>query len=291
MDDPRKVLARHGLAAKKSWGQNFLHDRNVIERIVRAVAAVRDDVVVEIGAGLGTLTAALAGAEPRPRRIIAVERDPEMLAVLEAELASEIATERVSVVAGDAARFDWGAAAAEAGGRLVVVGNLPYQIASALILGIVQAGRAGAIARAVVMIQREMAERLVAVPGNRVYGRLTAMVGQYAEARVLFHVRPGSFHPAPQVISSVLALVPRPAPLAAVADAAAFEEVVKQVFATRRKMLRGTLARAFGEPASTAALAASGIAGTRRAEELSIAELARLTDALVAAGGVISPPK
>jgi 16S rRNA (adenine1518-N6/adenine1519-N6)-dimethyltransferase len=112
------------------------------------------------------------------------------------------------------------------------------------VLALVDAGARGAVARAVVMVQREMAQRIVAPPGSRTYGRLTVAVAQHAEARVLFHVRPGSFHPAPAVTSSVLSLAPRAAPLAPVRDPALFEAVVKQAFATRRKMLRGALARA-----------------------------------------------
>jgi 16S rRNA (adenine1518-N6/adenine1519-N6)-dimethyltransferase len=133
------------------------------------------------------------------------------------------------------------------------------------------------------MLQREMAQRIVAPPGSRTYGRLTVAVAQHATARILFHVRPGSFHPAPAVTSSVVSLVPRPAPLAPVRDAALFEAVVKQAFATRRKMLRGALGPSFGDEAVAAAFAASGVAGTRRAEELSVAEFARLADALAAA--------
>ena len=135
-EDPRRVLGRYGLRAKKSWGQNFLHDRRVHERIVAAAAAGADDVVVEIGAGLGTLTAALARAEPPPRRVIAVEREPDMLRVLEAELGGEA---RVAVVARDAATLDFRAEAAAAGRPVIVVGNLPYQIATPLTLAIVEA--------------------------------------------------------------------------------------------------------------------------------------------------------
>ena len=279
MEDPRRVLARHGMAAKKSWGQNFLHDRSVLARIVAAAGAAADDVVVELGAGLGTLTAALAAASPQPRRIVAVERDPDMQRVLAAELHDQT---HVDVMNADALAFDYAAARAAAGRPVVVVGNLPYQIASALILSLVEAGARGDVARAVVMVQREMAQRIVAPPGNRTYGRLTIAVAQRAEARVLFHVRPGSFHPAPTVTSSVLGLTPRAAPLAPVRDAAVFEDVVKQAFATRRKMLRRSLGSAFGDEAAAAALVASGIEGTRRAEELSVADFARLADALAA---------
>jgi 16S rRNA (adenine1518-N6/adenine1519-N6)-dimethyltransferase len=275
--DPRRVLARHGLAAKKSWGQNFLHDRAVLARIVAAVGATADDVVVEIGAGLGTLTTALAQATPAPRRILAVERDPDMQSVLAAELGADA---RVEVVAADALAFDYAAASRDAGRAVIVVGNLPYQISSALVLALVGAGGHGGVARAIVMVQREMAQRIVAPPGSRTYGRLTVAVAQHAEARILFHVRPGSFHPAPAVTSSVLSLTPRLAPLAAVRDAALFEAVVKQAFSTRRKMLRGALSGPFADDALAAAFAASGIAGTQRAEQLSVADFARLANAL-----------
>jgi 16S rRNA (adenine1518-N6/adenine1519-N6)-dimethyltransferase len=278
-EDPRRVLARHGLAAKKSWGQNFLHDRSVLDRIVAAAGATADDVVVEIGAGLGTLTGALARAQPAPRRILAIEREPDMLAVLRAELGGEEPASRVELVEGDALAFDFAAARAAAGRPLIVVGNLPYQISSALVLTLVAAGARGDVARAVVMVQREMAQRLVAPPGSRTYGRPSVTVAQHAEARILFHVRPGSFHPPPSVTSSVMRLDPRPAPLAPVRDPALFEAVVKQAFATRRKMLRRALAGGFGEARTTAALAASGIDGTRRAEELAVADFARLSDA------------
>ncbi len=281
IEDPRRVLARHGLGAKKSWGQNFLHDRSVLARIVAAAGAGPEDTVVEIGAGLGTLTSALARAEPPPGRILAIERDPDMQRVLEAELAND---GHVEIVPADALIFDFSAAARAAGRPLVVVGNLPYQIASSLLLAIVEAGASGAVRRAIVMVQREMAQRVVAPPGSKTYGRLTVAIAQRAEARILFHVRPGSFHPAPQITSSVMSLEMRAEPLAPVQDRALFEEVVKQAFSTRRKMLRRALAARFGEERVAAALAASGIVPTRRAEELSVPEFARVADALFELG-------
>jgi 16S rRNA (adenine1518-N6/adenine1519-N6)-dimethyltransferase len=200
-----------------------------------------------------------------------------MQRVLAAELGGDA---RVEVVAADALAFDYAAVSRDAGRAVLVVGNLPYQISSALVLALVEAGRSGGVARAIVMVQREMAQRIVAPPGSRTYGRLTVAVAQHATARILFHVRPGSFHPAPAVTSSVLSLAPRPAPLAAVRDSALFEAVVKQAFATRRKMLRGALSAQFGDDVLAAAFAASGIAGTERAEELSVADFARLANAL-----------
>jgi len=275
-ENPRAVLARHGLSAKKSWGQNFLCDRTVHARIARAAAATADDVVVEIGAGLGTLTLALAAAEPAPRRILAVERDPDMLTVLRAELRSRPG---VAIRGEDATHFDFRAAAAEAGRPLIVVGNLPYQITTALLFAVIDAG--DAIARAVVMVQREFAERVVAPAGGKIYGRLSVMVQQRMDARLLFNVPPGAFHPRPRVMSAVLSLVRRPAPRAPVRDDAWFARVVKEAFGTRRKMLRRSLGDAFGAEVAQAALAASGIDGARRPEELTVAELARLADAFV----------
>jgi len=254
-------------------------------RIVRAAAPGPDDVVVEIGAGLGTLTAALAAAEPPPRRILAVERDPDMQRVLRAELAAE---PRIVVRGEDAAGFDYRAAAAEAGHAVIVVGNLPYQITSTLLFGIIEAG--DAVARSVVMVQREVADRIVAPPGDKVYGRLSVMVGQLMDARMLFVVRPGSFHPAPKVTSAVLSLARRPAPLAPVRDSALFARVVKESFGTRRKMLRRSLGDAFGAETAARALAASGVEGTRRPEELAIAEFARLADAF-GASMPLEPPE
>ncbi|HVZ74680.1 MAG TPA: 16S rRNA (adenine(1518)-N(6)/adenine(1519)-N(6))-dimethyltransferase RsmA [Polyangia bacterium] len=278
MDDPRRVLARHGLAAKKSWGQNFLHDRSVHARIVAAAALSPDDVVVEIGSGLGTLTGALAAADPPPRRVLAIERDADMLRVLEAELGGDA---RVAITPADAAAFDFAAASRDAGRPLVVVGNLPYQISSALLVAIVRAG-ADVISRAVVMVQRELAQRVVAPPGSRTYGRLSVTVQQHAEAKIMFHVPPGAFHPPPSVVSSVMRLAIRATPLAPARDAALFDEVVKQAFSTRRKMLRRALEPAFGEAIVQRALAAADVDETLRAERLSVADFARIADAIVA---------
>jgi 16S rRNA (adenine1518-N6/adenine1519-N6)-dimethyltransferase len=278
VDDPRRILARHGLRAKKSWGQNFLVDRSVLERIVRAAAIGPGDTAIEIGAGLGTLTAALAAAAPPAARLVAVERDPEMIAVLRAELGGRPGLE---IRAADALALDLAAESRAAGRPVVVVGNLPYQIGSAILLALAASG--GALARAVVMVQKEFAQRVVAPSGNKIYGRLSVTMQQRMSARILFHVGPGAFHPRPQVTSSVLLLEPRAQPLAPVADPALFERVVKEAFGTRRKMLRRALEPAFGEAAVTAALAGAGIDGTLRAEALDVADFARLSDAFGAA--------
>ena len=275
MDDPRRLLAKHHLDAKKSWGQNFLVDRNVLDRIVRAAALDAGDVALEIGAGTGALTAALASASPAPQRIIAVERDPDMLRILAAELAS---TPVVEIRAADAADLDFAAESAAAGRPLVVLGNLPYQIGSVILLALARAGTA--VARAVVMVQKEFAQRVVAPEGSKTYGRLSVMIQQRMSARILFHVGSSSFYPRPKVTSSVMRLESRAAPLAPVADDRLFERVVKEAFGTRRKMLRRALEPAFGSASIARAFERSGIEGTRRAEELSVGDFARLSDAI-----------
>jgi 16S rRNA (adenine1518-N6/adenine1519-N6)-dimethyltransferase len=275
MDDPRRVLARHDLDAKKSWGQNFLVDRSVLDRIVRAAALAADDVVLEIGAGTGALTGALAAAAPAPRRILAVERDPDMLRVLGTELAS---APTVEIRAADAAELDFAAESAAAGRPLVVLGNLPYQIGSVILLALAHAG--AAVARAVVMVQKEFAQRVVAPAGSKTYGRLSVMIQQRMSARILFHVGSGSFYPRPKVTSSVMRLDSLPTPLAPVADERRFERVVKEAFGTRRKMLRRALEPAFGAEVIARAFERTGIAGTRRAEELTVVDFARLSDAI-----------
>jgi 16S rRNA (adenine1518-N6/adenine1519-N6)-dimethyltransferase len=271
----RVLLVRHGLSPKKSLGQNFLVDPRVQERIVAAARLEADDVVVEIGAGLGALTARLGVSA---KRVIAIDRDVRLVDILRAELAEQ---RNVEVVLADALEFDLRRAAVEAGRPLVVVGNLPYVVTSPLLFAILEAAAGGqVIDRALLMVQKEFAQRMLAPPGSRVYGRLSVMAQQATQAEMLFHVGPGSFLPPPAVTSSVLRLRPRQEPLAPVRDAELFARVVREAFGTRRKMLRRALEPAFKERAAVA-LAAAQIEGTRRAEELSVADFARLANALI----------
>jgi hypothetical protein len=161
----------HGLSPRKSLGQNFLVDPHVPERIVAAVELGPDDTVVEIGAGLGALTARLLG---RAHQVIAIERDPHLAEILRAELGAQ---EGLRLVEGDALEFDWVAAARAAGRPLVVVGNLPYVVTSPVIFAILGvAGEGRVIDRALFMVQKEFAQRMLSPPGSRVYGRLSVMV-------------------------------------------------------------------------------------------------------------------
>lgn len=280
--DARALLDRYGLRAKKQFGQNFLISERVFRAIVDAAVGADDDWIVEIGAGLGTLTSRLAERVPEGK-VIALERDPDMVGVLRGELGE---VENVQIEPADAMRYDLAMAARWRGDRIVVCGNLPYHIASQLLFRVVEA-RAH-VRRAVVMIQKEMADRIIAPPGGKDYGALGVMLTTYLDARTVAKVGPGSFVPPPKVDSTVLRLTPLPgdAPRVPLADEARYSEVVHAAFGQRRKTLRNALRARWAPDAVDAAFAATGIDGGRRGETLAIPEFAALTAALP---DVVSP--
>jgi 16S rRNA (adenine1518-N6/adenine1519-N6)-dimethyltransferase len=257
----REVISRHGLRAKRSLGQNFLLDLNLTARIARAAGPFGDATIVEIGPGPGGLTRALLAEGAH--RIIAVERDQRALAAL-AEITQRYPG-RLEVVAGDALAFDPGALLR--GERARIVANLPYNIATVLLVSwLTIEPWPPWYDRLVLMFQREVAERIAARPGSKSYGRLSVLAGWRSEARILFDVAASAFVPAPKVTSTLVELVPRPAPLPC--DADALQRVTQAAFGQRRKMLRQSLRSLGVEPKTL--LAAAGIAETARAEEISI---------------------
>ncbi len=271
--DARALLAKYHLRAKKSWGQNFLVDERAYRQIVDACALSPDDWAVEIGAGLGTLTARLAEAGAH---VIAIERERDMLDILGRELGAH---PRVEIVEANALTFDYAAVARRAGRAPVVVGNLPYQIASPILFRLLDARVA--LARIVVMLQKEMAERIVAGPGTKEYGALAVMVRMYGEPKLVCRVRAGGFVPAPRVDSAVLRIVPYAGGATRVAvDDGRFSKVVHAAFNQRRKTLRNALGAVFASDAVDRALATAAIDGQRRGETLSVEEFARLTETL-----------
>jgi 16S rRNA (adenine1518-N6/adenine1519-N6)-dimethyltransferase len=276
--DARTLLDKHGLRAKKWFGQNFLTSPRVFRAIVDATVVADDDWIVEIGAGLGTLTARLA-ERVCEGKVIALERDPDMVEVLRAELGH---LENVHIEAIDALQYDLAMAARWRGDRITVCGNLPYHIAAPLIFKVL-AARAH-VTRMVAMVQKEMADRIVAPPGGKDYGALGVMVQAFAEVGLVTRVSPGSFVPPPKVESAVIRIVPRPdgAPRVDLGDEKHFSAVVHAGFGQRRKTLRNALRAAFPEAAVDAGLAATGIAGQRRAETLSLDEFAALARAIPA---------
>jgi 16S rRNA (adenine1518-N6/adenine1519-N6)-dimethyltransferase len=258
----REVIRRHHLSARKSLGQNFLLDLNLARRIARAAGPFDGIPVVEVGPGPGGLTRALLAQGAR--RIIAVERDERAIAALE-EVAA-YSPSRLEIVAGDALKFD--PRSLLHGARARVVANLPYNIATALlVLWLTVEPWPPWYDRLVLMFQREVAERIVAVPGASGYGRLSVLAGWRTEARILFDVPSSAFVPAPKVTSSLVSLVPRTLPLAC--DRHALERITQAAFGQRRKMLRQSLKSLGVDPMQL--LGTTAIEPTARAEEISIA--------------------
>jgi 16S rRNA (adenine1518-N6/adenine1519-N6)-dimethyltransferase len=257
----RDVIRRHGLSAKKSLGQNFLLDLNLTARIARAAEPLDGATVVEVGPGPGGLTRALLSLGAK--RVIAIERDDRAMAAL-AEIAEHY-PRKLEIVSGDALRFDYSAHLA--GTRARVVANLPYNIATALLIDWLTAEPWPSwYDILVLMFQREVAERIVAKVGDKAYGRLAVLAGWRCEAKIMFDVAPSAFVPPPKVTSSVVRLVPRPTPLAC--DSQTLQRVTEAGFGQRRKMLRQSL-KTLGVGAS-ALLAQAGIEPTARAEEIPV---------------------
>ena len=264
----REVIARYGIAARKSLGQNFILDLNLTRRIARAAGRLDDVTVIEIGPGPGGLTRALLAEGAR--RVVAIERDPRCLAAL-GEIAARYPG-RLEIVEGDALALD-PVALSQAPRKIVA--NLPYNIATALLLRWLD--NIGEYQSLTLMFQREVAERLVAAPRESAYGRLSVLVQWLCEPRILFDLPPRAFVPPPKVTSSVVSLAPRLQPLAP-ADKPTLERVTAAAFGQRRKMLRSSL-KSLGVPVQLL-LAASGIQPTARAEELSVLDFCALARTL-----------
>jgi 16S rRNA (adenine1518-N6/adenine1519-N6)-dimethyltransferase len=278
----REVAAAYGLEAKKPLGQNFLFDLNLTRRIARAAGPLDGVVVVEIGPGPGGLTRALLSEGAA--KVIAVERDERCLAAL-ADIGRRWPG-RLDIVAGDALAVDYEALAAKTeGAPLRVCANLPYNVATALLVGWLETERWPPwFDRLTLMFQREVALRVVASPRQRAdYGRLAVLAGWRCRTRILFDVPAAAFTPPPKVTSSVVELAPRPAPEPC--DLALLTAATKAAFGQRRKMLRQSLksfAAAIGADGA-ALLAAAGVEPSRRAEEIEVAGfvgLARAAQAL-----------
>jgi 16S rRNA (adenine1518-N6/adenine1519-N6)-dimethyltransferase len=250
--------------ARKRFGQHFLVDARVIGAIIDAVAPRRDDIVVEIGPGLGALTAPLLH---RLDHLHAVEIDRDIVARLRRRFPSD----RLSVHAGDALLFDFGRLAV-AEGKLRIVGNLPYNISTPLLFRLERF--AGCVRDLHFMLQKEVAERLVATPKSADYGRLSVLLQYRFVMDRLLDAPPESFEPAPKVDSAVIRLIPRDPVQPAARDEARFALLVAAAFSQRRKMLRNTLKGLVDE----AELECLDIAPTARAEELSVADYVRLAN-------------
>lgn len=271
-DSPSAVLRRHGLWARKSWGQNFLHAPDVHEAIATASGAAPGVRVVEIGAGVGSLTARLLA---RGAEVWAIERDRDLCAVLRLEFADALADPpRLVLHEADAVRFDYTTAVDATHPRPVIVGNLPYQITGPLLFALLD--HHAVTGDWVVMVQKEVAQRIVAPPGNRTYGGLSVVLGRVRELEWITQVHPGAFTPAPRVDSAVIRLRPRAAPRGEVGDEAAFRVLVRTAFQQRRKTLLNALSALEGREAAGRWCAACGIDPRVRPETLGPEQFAAL---------------
>jgi len=271
----REVIRRHGLAARKGLGQNFLLDLNLTARIARAAGPLDGVTVIEVGPGPGGLTRALLALGAR--RVVAIERDARCLPALD-EIAERFG-DRLTVVGGDAMRLDLAPYVETPPIR--VVANLPYNLATALLVSWLTVEPWPPWYETLVLtFQREVAQRIVAAPGTKSYGRLSVLAGWRTRAQILFDIAPRAFVPAPKVTSSVVRLSPRAAPLPC--DRRLLERVAEAAFGQRRKMLRQSLKSLGTDP--LALLGTAGIDPTARAEDVPVDGFVALARALATTG-------
>jgi len=250
--------------AKKHFGQHFLHDANVIDRILRALDPLATDTLVEIGPGLGALTAPLIARVPR---LTAVELDRDVLPHLRKACGNHV--EKLTIIESDALRVNY-RALAPPGGRLRLVGNLPYNISTPLLFHLLE--HADAVQDMHFMLQKEVVDRMCAAPDDNHYGRLTVTLAARAQCQNLFPVGPDSFDPPPKVDSAVVRVTPRAAGFE-LPDLTAFDQLVAVAFAQRRK----TLSNALKTLLDAEAIRAAGVDPQARAETLPIEAFGRLT--------------
>ncbi|KAB8172884.1 16S rRNA (adenine(1518)-N(6)/adenine(1519)-N(6))-dimethyltransferase RsmA [Lysobacter maris] len=266
--DPARAPSKGFSAeAKKSLGQHFLHERGIIDRIVRAVNPKPDDRLVEIGPGQGAITFPLLDAHGR---LTVIEFDRDLIFPL-TEAAREHGTLRV--IHRNVLEVDFTALAGEEG-PLRLVGNLPYNLSSPILFHALE--HAAVIRDMTFMLQKEVVDRMAAGPGSKTYGRLSVMLQAYCEVTPLFNVPPGAFRPPPKVDSAVVRLLPRAPETIGIDDPARFAAVVRDAFGQRRKTLRNALS----QQCDSERIEAAGIRPDLRAEQLEVADFVRLANAL-----------
>lgn len=282
----KEVLAKFGMSAKKKFGQNFLIDSGVLDGIVSAAGVTKDDCVLEIGPGIGSLTQYLAEAAGK---VVAVEIDKTLIPVL-ADTLSEY--DNVTVINEDVLKVDIEAIVKEynGGNPIKVVANLPYYITTPIIMKLFESG--APIESITVMVQKEVADRMAMGPGNKDYGSLSLAVGYYAKASEVMDVPPSSFIPQPGVGSAVVKLTRYSEPAVCVQDEKYMFEIIRTSFNQRRKTLSNSLANNPALRVSRnqvqAALAEMGIDEKARGEILSLEQFARLSDILQRSSAMIN---
>jgi len=277
MTTVRKILTDHGIRPLKRLGQSFLEDRNAINKIIRISNIQEDDIIVEIGAGVGLMTESIA---KQARKVIALDIDPRMVGILKKRMASY---RHVDIVQADVLEYDFSSAIGELPSRKIkVIGNIPYNISSQILFRLL--AYRDHISSMILMFQKELADRLIATPGTKAYGVPTVLVSMYLLCSREMAIPCSCFYPKPAVMSSVLKMVIREKPQLDLADHDFFFTIAKTAFAKRRKTLlnnlRGLSLLGYSAMDMANALKNSGIDGARRGETLTALEIGKLSNAL-----------
>lgn len=274
MTAPRTILREHGIRPRKRLGQSFLEDVNVMKKIIRAAGIGERDTVVEIGAGLGIMTELLAGSA---EKVIALDVDPRMVEILRERLGRY---PHVEVVLADVLTYDFSACSSSSSGKIKVMGNIPYNISSQILFRLIAFRRF--ISTAVLLVQKEVADRITAAVGTKEYGIPSVALSLYARVSREFTVPPGCFFPEPKVTSAVLKIMFREQPLMELRDEDLFLQIVKIAFSKRRKTLLNAFRHAalpgYASKDLLPVFAAAGIDAQRRGETLSPEEFGILSN-------------
>jgi 16S rRNA (adenine1518-N6/adenine1519-N6)-dimethyltransferase len=270
----RRELAEYGLTPRKRWGQHFLVDRNILRKVVRAAGLEKGDTVLEIGPGLGEMTLALA---PQVKKVIAVEIDRKLVKILKEKTAG---FSNIMVIEGDVLKISFEQLYQQGNQQLKVVANLPYQISTPLLFRFIESR--DLFSSLTLMLQREVAERMIASPGGKNYGPLSIFTQSVSDLSIQFYIKPSAFFPAPKVESAVIHMVWKERPLVRPEEEGWFKKVVKGCFSYRRKTLINALGHAdLPLPENIEQrIEKIGIEPQRRPETLTIQEFARLANAV-----------
>jgi len=278
MTSPRILLAAHNIRPKEQLGQNFIVDPAFTEKIVKRAGILPEDIILEIGAGLGALTIPLAR---RAQKVFAVEKDRQIIPILNMEILVSGLT-NISIIEKDILSVDIKTLIEDIGGKIVVMGNLPYNISSQILVQLIRS-REG-ISRAVLMFQKELAQRITAETGCKDYGRLTVMLRYCSDIKKLVNAKASLFFPKPKVDSEILELKFKKEIDHKAADEQFLFKVIKSGFGNRRKTLKNALAASelnIDPNTATVVLEKSGIDPIRRAETLTVEEFVRLSNNLL----------
>ncbi|PIV20317.1 MAG: 16S rRNA (adenine(1518)-N(6)/adenine(1519)-N(6))-dimethyltransferase [Deltaproteobacteria bacterium CG03_land_8_20_14_0_80_45_14] len=274
MTSIKRELLEYGLFPKKGLGQHFLVDRNILDKVIRTAQVEKEDVVLEVGPGLGEMTLALARLA---KRVIAIEIDPKLVAILKRKVKDY---PNVEVVKSDILKVDFHQFLKEEGHPIKVVANLPYQISTPLLFRFIDLKEF--FSTLTLMLQKEVAQRMAASPGSKSYGPLSIFVQLFSNLSICFYIKPSAFFPPPKVESAVVHIVFREKPIVKLEDEKWFRKVVKGCFSYRRKTLVNALKHSELALSKSIGLKMEeiGIDPRRRPETLSIQEFARLAQTL-----------